>query len=138
MVKKKKQQNKQAYIHSRYRCPVLFRFSVLIFFRRSYDFKQSDSKKKKLIFTVGIVVLRQHVLFRFSVVIFSGGPMILNKAIVKIKSLYSQQVSLSNDNIIFFQIFTPYFFFRRSYIFFLGVCLLFNIFLLFDSNKLFD
>ena len=59
-------------------------------------------KKKKLIFTVGIVVLRQHVLFRFSVVIFSGGPMILNKAIVKIKSLYSQQVSLSNDNIIFF------------------------------------
>ena len=44
MVKKKK---KQAYIHSRYRCPVLFRFSVLI---------------------------------------FSGGPMILNKAIVKKKA----------------------------------------------------
>ena len=81
---------------------------------------------------------RQHVLFRFSVVIFSGGPMILNKAIVKIKSLYSQQVSLSNDNIIFFRFSLLIFFFRRSYIFFLGVCLLFNIFLLFDSNKLFD
>ena len=94
---------KKANIHSRYRCPETTCFIPIFsrdFFRRSYDFKQSDSKNKKLIFTAGIVVQRQHHFF------------------LDFHSLF--------------------FFFRRSYIFFLGVCLLFNIFLLFDSNKLFD
>ena len=57
---------KKANIHSRYRCPETTCFIPIFsrdFFRRSYDFKQSDSKNKKLIFTAGIVVQRQHHFF---------------------------------------------------------------------------
>ena len=63
MVKKKKTKNKQAYIHSRYRCPVLFRFSVLICSGGPMILNKAIVKKKKPIFTVGIVFLRQHNFF---------------------------------------------------------------------------
>ena len=78
---------KKANIHSRYRCPETTCFIPIFsrdFFRRSYDFKQSDSKNKKLIFTAGIVVQRQHHFFLdfHSLFFFSGGPIFFSLAFV--------------------------------------------------------